>query len=124
MAKGGPSCKTNFDAAALGDQDGDGIPTWQEYIAGTDPMNPASVFTLMAWLSNGQQVVTFPTVQTSVQYGLRRYYALESTTNLFTPAWQGIPSLTNVLGAGQSVVWTNVLPAPNTFLRGRVWLGQ
>ncbi|MEI8310226.1 MAG: LamG-like jellyroll fold domain-containing protein, partial [Verrucomicrobiota bacterium] len=34
---------SNFDAAALADSDGDGQTTWQEYLAGTDPTDPASV---------------------------------------------------------------------------------
>ena len=33
---------TNFDTDAVADQDLDGLKTWQEYIAGTDPTNSAS----------------------------------------------------------------------------------
>ena len=33
---------TNYDADAVADQDADGLKTWQEYIAGTDPTNAAS----------------------------------------------------------------------------------
>ena len=32
----------NFDAVELADQDGDGVATWLEYLAGTDPTNPIS----------------------------------------------------------------------------------
>jgi alpha-tubulin suppressor-like RCC1 family protein len=113
---------TNFDAAALGDQDGDGVPTWQEYIAGTDPTDGASVFSLTTAFSNGQQIVSFPTVQTTAQYGLQRYYAVEFATNLAAPAWQTVPGLNGVPGLGQTVVWTNSHTGPDVFLRGRVWL--
>jgi alpha-tubulin suppressor-like RCC1 family protein len=114
---------TNFDAAALGDQDGDGLFTWQEYILGTDPLNSASRFSLSASLSNGVEVVSFPTIATSAQYGLQRYYAVQAATNLAAPLWQGVPGLTNIPGLGQTVVWTNSLSGPQAFLRGRVWLG-
>ncbi len=33
----------NFDDAAMGDQDVDRMPTWQEYVAGTDPTDAGSV---------------------------------------------------------------------------------
>ena len=35
---------TNYEADAVLDQDSDGLKTWQEYIAGTDPTNAASCF--------------------------------------------------------------------------------
>ena len=38
----------DYDAAALGDQDSDGPPTWQEYYAGTVPTNSASVWRISA----------------------------------------------------------------------------
>lgn len=37
---------TNFETAAEGDQDYDGMATWAEYIAGTVPTNAASVFAI------------------------------------------------------------------------------
>jgi hypothetical protein len=35
---------TNYDTDAIADQDSDGLKAWQEYIAGTNPTNAASVF--------------------------------------------------------------------------------
>jgi hypothetical protein len=35
---------TNFDADAMNDNDNDGQPTWQEYVAGCDPTNNESFF--------------------------------------------------------------------------------
>jgi len=115
---------TNFDAAALGDQDGDGMFTWQEYIAGTGPMDSTSFFSLSVALTNGQQIVSFPTIGTTAQYGTQRYYALETSTNLFSPqAWTGIAGWTNIPASGQTVPYTNVSGSPSAFFRARVWLG-
>ncbi len=115
---------TNFNAAALGDQDGDGMPTWQEYVAGTDPLNPASVFTVNVASSNGQTIVSIPTIAATPQYQLQRYYAIDSSTNLANSAsWQGIPGWTNIQGQGQVLAYTNAIGNSNVFYRGRVWLG-
>jgi alpha-tubulin suppressor-like RCC1 family protein len=114
---------TNFDAAALGDQDGDGMPTWQEFIAGTDPLNGSSVLALACTQTNGQAIVTLPTILTTPQYKAQRYYALEMTTNLSSPLrWSGIPGWTNIPASGQSFVFTNPAPNANLYLRARVWL--
>jgi glycosidase len=40
------------------DADGDGAPNWQEFLAGTDPLNPASVFAITGLdLSSGSNVL-------------------------------------------------------------------
>jgi len=44
---------TSFASAELADPDGDGIPNWQEYYAGTDPNNSNSAFRVMNIQSNG-----------------------------------------------------------------------
>ena len=98
--------------------------TWQEYIAGTDPQGSADVFSLNSSLSNRQQVLSLQTVATSAQYGLQRYYAIESCTNLANPVWLGVNGFTNIPGLGQIVTLTNTLPGSTTFFRGRVWLAR
>jgi alpha-tubulin suppressor-like RCC1 family protein len=116
---------TDFDAAALADHDGDGVPAWADYIAGTDPQNPASVFALNIAVSNGQQIVSFPTIPTTPEYGMQRYYAIDSATDLrAVQPWTGIAGWTNIQGAGQPVIYTNTTPSQKLFFRGRVWLGQ
>jgi len=116
---------TNFDLAALSDQDGDGMFTWQEYIAGTHPTDPASVFSLNIAPGNGEELVILPTVATTApQEGLNRYYSIESCTNLSIPnLWQPIPGWTNIPGMNQTIIYTNMTGGSNLFFRCRVWLG-
>ena len=116
---------TNFDLAATSDPDNDGMPTWQEYIAGTNPTNPASVFSVNVTLRDGQELVTVPTTMATPQdEGLKRSYSLESCTNLANPlSWQPIPGWTNIQGLGQMITYTNLAGSSNLFFRGKVWLG-
>lgn len=46
----GPS--NDFDAVALADTDGDGVPAWQEYTASTVPTNPASYLRMKSVLGS------------------------------------------------------------------------
>ena len=63
------------------DGDGDGQTTWEEYLADTDPENPDDLFAVEGTYSdeNGSIQMTFPASPD-------RYYQLEYSTNLFTPA--------------------------------------
>ncbi len=69
------------------DPDGDGVPNVEEYIAGTEPTNAASVFrvTDIRWTGGGQAWVPALT---------GRWYLLEGTTNL--PAGTWLPLVTNL----------------------------
>jgi hypothetical protein len=46
-------------AAAMADPDGDGMPSWQEFYAGTDPADPDSVFAIIRFGSdsNGSYII-------------------------------------------------------------------
>lgn len=121
-----PAWTTNFEVHAQADQDHDGVPNGDEYVAGTDATNALSVFRLQLGMSNGMSVVSFPTVPAGGFYGLggTRRYALEQTTNNLTvPNWKDVTGLDNVTGAGQIITYTNQLDAAAMrFFRGRVWL--
>ena len=74
---------TNYDADAVADQDMDGLKTWQEYIAGTDPTNAAS--TLKVAQTNRNTVTWSPVAG--------RVYSVYWSTNLvkgFTDLATGI----------------------------------
>lgn len=64
----------DYDAAALGDQDADGMFTWQEYYAGTNPTNAASVWILTARREQTATVLTWPSIT-------NRLYTVTWSTN-------------------------------------------
>lgn len=67
---------TNYDADAAADADGDGLPSWQEYVAGTDPTNAASCFRITgAELGSGGTVIRWSSVS-------NRFYDISWSTNL------------------------------------------
>jgi hypothetical protein len=75
---------TNFDFDAMNDSDGDGMVTWREYLAGTDPTNPASVlrFTSAQTGAVNKIVLRWASVSNH-NYNLRRATNLLASTNAF-----------------------------------------
>ncbi|MEI8205713.1 MAG: InlB B-repeat-containing protein [Kiritimatiellales bacterium] len=67
---------TNYNTAAMTDQDSDGLTAWQEYIAGTDPTNGTSSFKVNPF----ETLVNGTVIQWSAVTG--RVYAVNWTTNL------------------------------------------
>jgi hypothetical protein len=74
--------------------DSDPLNNLDEYIADTDPTNPASCFAIVA-LSNQppSQWVFFPSSS-------NRVYALQWRTNLMSGAWTNLPGATPTTGNG------------------------
>ncbi|OGV46164.1 MAG: hypothetical protein A2X46_12695 [Lentisphaerae bacterium GWF2_57_35] len=104
----------NFDEAALGDQDSDHVPTWQEYFAGTNPTNSSSVFQC---LEIYQESLPSPGTVLRWQPVAGHVYAVDCSTNLLAPAWL---ELTNQLSAAVNS-WTDaVIHADNGQYRLRV----
>jgi len=94
--------QTNFgttsnsgDAADAADPDGDGMTNAQEFTAGTDPRNAASVFRVSGLAVNGNDVLlSFPTVA-------GRTYRLERSDSLLNGSWA--PVHENIPGTGGTV---------------------
>jgi len=88
-----------FDLESDADQDGDSFPTWQEYIAGTDPTNSASCLRVTRIdAAEGALALQWPSI-----YGRR--YSLYAVTNLHAdfgrvasnlPATPPVNTITNV----------------------------
>ena len=68
----------DYDAAAMGDQDTDGMATWQEYYAGTVPTNSASAWRVTAVPDASAKVVTWPSITS-------RLYSVIAATNAAGP---------------------------------------
>ncbi|MEN8253921.1 MAG: exo-alpha-sialidase [Verrucomicrobiota bacterium] len=121
LAQENPVWTNDFEAAAANDFDNDGALTSNEYIAGTGSTDSNSVFVLNV---DGTSV-DFQTVETTPQHGgLNRWYSLQSSSNLPSGLWEGVPGYTNILGAGQSVVYSNSAPIDAEFFSGSVWLEE
>ena len=105
------------------DPDGDRMINSNEYVAGTDPTNSNSFFSVDIDLSNNSVVVQFFGIDASA-YGVesRRYYSLENATNL-SDGWFGVNDYTNLWGEDRTIIYTNdpgaVVPL---YFRGQVWL--
>jgi hypothetical protein len=115
----------SLDEAETNDADSDRLTTRQEYIAGTDPTNPASAFLLNIIMSNGLPYVVMSTIMPGIQYGVtNRYYTIECTTNLMGGAWGVVAGCSNVsASAGPLIAYTNMPGSTNSYFRCKAWLG-
>ncbi len=93
----------NFAAAEINDPDGDGVLTWQEYLANTDPRDPASAFRVRSVFPgfDDRYRVTFST-------SLNRSYRVQASTDLTN--WQLIQD--NIAGIGGDVTITDTRYLP------------
>ena len=95
---GAYSAVVEADLAGL-DSDGDGMPDWQELVAGTAPGDSNSVFRAAGMPAAGEVAVS------SVA---GRLYHLQYKTNLLQPDWWPVPGATNIPGGeGVTLVLSN-----------------
>jgi outer membrane protein assembly factor BamB len=114
----------DYPVVASSDTDGDGMTAWQEYVAGTVPTNSSSCLRAGIVTSNGNVLVSWPTLSaTGAGYsGLTRYYDLESRLGLLGGAWQGVGGVVNISGNNSTVIYTNATPSSAGFYRIKTWL--
>jgi hypothetical protein len=104
---------SNLLSAANLDPDGDGASNWQEYVAGTNPMDPTSVLTLTPMAPAPNFSVQWPSVP-------GKTYLVQSSTSLFSTNWTTLSS--NLPGTGQLMQLsdTNLPGPPARFYRVQV----
>jgi Tol biopolymer transport system component len=90
---GHPTGQAGDLSRASDDADGDGVSNLQEYLAGTDPTNPTSVFRLWAATpANSTMNLTWPAVP-------GKSYQIQYKTNLDDPVWLTAPGNVWVMGS-------------------------
>ncbi len=102
----------NLLSAASADADGDGIPNWAEFRAGTDPNDAGSGLQLRApGLINGGPRLRWPTAT-------GKSYVLEVSTILAGTNWAAIA--TNIVGSGRDIEFQTPTTAGPRFYRVRL----
>jgi hypothetical protein len=114
------------DSVETQNLNGSGFNVLQDYIAGLDPTNRNSIFSVVITNLAGQIVVCVPSVQASGSdyTGKTRYYDIEQRTNLMASgaSWQPAPNETNIVGNGSAIAYTNATADGVKFYRGKVRL--
>jgi len=95
---------TNAAAADNADPDGDGVPNWMEFLAGTDPPQASSKLTLGGAVGQGE-------VQLSWLTAPGRLYSVQWSGSLNGGAWT---NLTNVSGSGYATNCPDQSPGSST----------
>jgi len=72
----------DYEAAAWGDQDSDNKKTWEEYVTGTQPLNPASVFIATIQLGGASPLIGWMPDLTP-----QRVYTVEGKERLVDIEW-------------------------------------
>jgi hypothetical protein len=107
------------NGGALEDWDGDGVMNWDEFIAGTSPTSPASLFHVNSADADGSTdrfVLRWDTAS-------GRSYTVQRSVNIVAGIWSNVPeaNYVNVAGNGGTLCYTNSpLNSEPTFYRVKV----
>ncbi|HUD48591.1 MAG TPA: chitobiase/beta-hexosaminidase C-terminal domain-containing protein [Candidatus Baltobacteraceae bacterium] len=101
---------SNALSAANADPDGDGASNWQEYVAGTNPLDAASVFEFLPATppAGAGFALQWPSV-------VNKTYTLQYSSSAGPGNWTTVA--TNMPGTGQPMQWTD----PNTTAAARFY---
>ena len=99
----------DYELAAAADQDGDGMPSWEEYVAGTSRTNIYDYFSI-SYISN-PGIISWPSVS-------NRFYSVFISTNIIT-AWPEVP-VSRVHGSNSPGTYSNDLFGGRSFYRVEV----
>ncbi len=100
------------------DSDLDGCSNWEEWIADTNPTNPASFLHITAIISTGTAAMIH------FDSSSQRYYTLFSSDNLQEGDWESIPNAGPRVGVGGPDQITDPEPGTQRFYRIQVELPQ
>ena len=100
---------TNAAAADNADPDGDGVPNWMEFLAGTDPTKASSKLTLAGSTALVGKAQTG--IQLSWLTAPGRLYSVQWSRSLNGGAWN---TLTNVSGSGYATNCPDMSPGSGT----------
>ncbi len=99
----------DYENAANTDTDGDGFTGQEEYLTGTDPTDPLSLF---AFTGSELAPAGFVITWNSVTGGL---YTVSSSTDLVIPDWGAVAS--NIVGQVDTTSYTSTVSETKSFLK-------
>lgn len=104
----------NWNVASTNDPDLDSVPTYQEYIADTDPITNSSKLTAIIGTPDNQP----GKIVISWLASSNRLYSVQVCSNLAQPtSWTNIAGYADTNGTGATMSYTNNLPGTSEFYR-------
>ena len=115
-----PGAASNSYASLAASVASNGMTVWQDYLAGMNPTNPNSRFSVTITNVAGQIVVSVASTQTDpTNYpGLTRCYEIDQCTNLLVGgSWQAVSNYSGIPASGGVLACTNAPQNHTTFYR-------